>query len=154
MEKYSILLSYFDKQIFLINKIYFAITSVDVSIYENRYVFSLKTQQFYTALEDLFKQIAKAFENHIEEMSQFHKEILQRMTLDIPRIRPAVLSSQSKTLLEKILAFRHFVRHAYDCEFDMKELQHIQNKLRLEYSSVETDLKKFQAYLRTLTSVK
>lgn len=85
---------------------------VDVSIYENRFLFAMRVQQFYTALEDLLKQIAKSFENHIESMSNFHKELLPRMNTEIPKIRPAVISHNSFLFLDKIRAFRHFIRHA------------------------------------------
>ena len=53
MEKYAILLGYFDKQ----NEI----IAVDLSVYEKQFLFAMRTQQFYTAIEDLFKQIAKSF---------------------------------------------------------------------------------------------
>lgn len=87
----------------------------------------MRVQQLYTAIEDLFKQIAKSFENHIENMSNFHKELI-RMNTEIPKIRPAVLSQQSLLFLDKIRAFRHFIQHAYDCELDGNELLIIQKK--------------------------
>ncbi len=151
MEKYALLLGYFDKQLVFIHKIYAEIDAVDISSYHERSTFALKIQQFYTALEGLFKQISKAFENHIENMSQFHKEILPRMSLDIPKIRPAVLSSQSCVFLNKIRSFRHFIWHAYDCELAEEQLALIQQKLKGEYSLVEKDLQKFRAYIKKLS---
>ncbi len=150
MEKYAILLGYFDKQISLIKKLYNEIVTVDVSIYDKRFLFALRTQQFYTALEDLFKQIAKAFENHIEEMSHFHKELLFRMNNEVSKIRPAVLSNQSLALLDNVRAFRDFIYHIYDCELDEKELQLIQHKLVKEYALVDKDLRTFRSYLQKL----
>src|SRR3990167_4102458 len=123
MEKYAILLGYFDKQISIIKKLYTEIVAVDVSIYDKQFLFSMRTQQFYTAIEDLFKQIAKSFENHVENMNNFHKELLARMATEVPKIRPAILSKQSLVLLDKVRAFRHFIRHAYDCELNKEELQ-------------------------------
>ena len=38
MEKYAILLGYFDKQLYFIKKIHAEIISVEVSIYANRYL--------------------------------------------------------------------------------------------------------------------
>ena len=152
MEQYSILLGYFDKQSAVIKRLYNEIISVDVSIYDKRFLFALRTQQFYTAIEDLFKQIAKSFENHIENMSNFHKEMFDRMNTEIPKIRPAVISKQSLVLLDKVRAFRHFIRHAYDCELDENELELIQNKLIHEYLLVEKDLQSFRAYIKKLAS--
>lgn len=150
MEQYAVLLGYFDKQNALIRKLYQEVCAIDVSIYDKRYVFALRTQQFYTAIEDLFKQIAKSFENHIESMQQFHKEILARMHTEVPKIRPAVISRPSLLLLDKVRAFRHFIRHAYDCELDEKELRLIQERLVHEFSHVEKDLQAFRTYIKKL----
>jgi hypothetical protein len=150
MERFAILLGYFDKQMVLIKRLYSEITVVDLSIYDKRFLFALRTQQFYTAIEDLFKQIAKSFENHIENMANFHKEILVRMNTEIPKIRPAVLSRESLSLLDKIRSFRHFIRHAYDCELDEKELRLIQEKLTSSFQSVEEDLRTFRDHVKKL----
>ena len=152
MEKYSILLGYFDKQLVFVNRLYEEIVQVDVSIYENRFLFAMRVQQFYTALEDLLKQIAKSFENHIDTMSNFHKELLSRMNTEIPKIRPAVLSHQSFLFLDKIRAFRRFVRHAYDCELDENELLLIQKKTEQELTHLESDLQNFRSYIQKLSS--
>jgi transcriptional regulator of heat shock response len=111
----------------------------------------MRVQQLYTAHEDLFKQIAKSFENYIDVMSNFHKELLTRMSIEVPKLRPSVLSQQSLILLDKIRAFRHFVRHAYDCELQESELRLIQEKLKNEYARVESDLEKFRSFLQTLS---
>ena len=76
MEKYAILLGYFDKQLVFVKKLHDEVAAVDLSIYDKRFLFAMRMQQLYTALEDLFKQIAKSFENHIENMSNFHKELV------------------------------------------------------------------------------
>lgn len=59
MEKYAILLGYYDKQGVLIQKLQEQIVNIDLSFYESRYVFALKVQQFYTAIEDLLKTTFK-----------------------------------------------------------------------------------------------
>lgn len=151
MKQYATLLGYFDKQFAIIEKIYKEIAVVDVSIYDKRFVFAMKTQQLYTALEDLLKQIAKAFENHIDQMSSFHKEILIRMNIAIPKIRPAVLTTRSMVALDKLRAFRHFARHAYDCELDEEELRKIQHHIQSEFSTIEHDLKSFRQFIQELS---
>lgn len=152
MDQYAFLLGYYDKQLSLVKKLYQEIANIDLSVYEKRYLFALKTQQFYTALEDLFKQIAKAFENHIESSETFHKELLVRMNTDVPKMRPKVLSTQAMLFLDKLRAFRHFIRHAYDCELDTHELQIIEDKLKSDFKFVEHDLQQFRQYLEELTS--
>lgn len=151
MDQYAILLGYLDKQLLLVNRLYNEIIHIDISQYDKRFQFALQTQQFYTALEDLFKQIAKAFENHIESLEFFHKELLFRMNTEVPKIRPTVLSKPSLLLLDKVRAFRHFIRHAYDCELDPNELRLLQNRLIQEFSLVKEDLSTFRTYIQKLS---
>lgn len=150
MEKYAILLGYFDKQFVIVRKLYAEIATLDLSVYDKHFVFALRTQQFYTAIEDLFKQIAKSFENHIENMGNFHKEILARMNTEVPKFRPAVITSKSLALLDKVRGFRHFIRHAYDCDLDEIELRIIQDRLASDFQYVEKDLLNFRAYIKRL----
>jgi hypothetical protein len=74
------------------------------------------------------------------------------MNTEIPKIRPAVISKQSLSILEKIRSFRQFVQHAYVVELDKKELELIQSRLRNEFPQVERELSRFRAYLQQLSS--
>lgn len=150
MEKYAILLGYYDKQWNLVQKMQQQLVNINLSAYESRYVFALKTQQYYTVIEDLLKQIAKSFENHIQDLAMFHKELLVRLHTTIPLIRPAVLSEKSFLFLDKIRAFRHFIRHAYDCELLEEELRDIQNKIKVGYVALENDFVEFRKFVEAL----
>src|SRR2546425_233012 len=61
----------------------------------------------FNAREDLLKIVANAFENSIADLSRWHTELLDRMTLDIKGIRPSLLSAESASYLE-LRALRHF----------------------------------------------
>lgn len=150
MEKYAVLLGYFDKQMAFVKKIYEELISINLEPYADRYLFAMRAQQFYTALEDLMKQIAKSFENQIENMGNFHKELLSRMNTEIPKIRPLVISQSSLQFLDKIRSFRHFIRHAYDCELNQKELIILQERFKKEYPDVQKDLAKFRSFINSL----
>src|SRR5438105_13964345 len=106
MESYAILLGYYNKQMILLQKLYGQLIFLDLFSYEVRYVFALKAQQFYTAVEDLLIQTAKAFENHIEDLSSSHKELLILLSTPIPNIRPQLLSEESFVLLDIVRSFR------------------------------------------------
>lgn len=151
MDKYAILLGYFDKQLEVMGRLYRESVAIDVSSYDRRFVFAMRVQQLYTALEDLLKQIAKSFENHIDTMSNFHKELLIRMNTEIPKIRPAVISHENFVFLDKVRAFRHFIRHAYDCELDEHELLLIQDKLKQDFSGLKNDLQSFRSFVKKLS---
>lgn len=76
----------------------------------------------YCAFEDLFKIVANFFENHIEDKSKYHRELLLRMKISIEGIRPALLSKESYKLLDSLRAFRHVFRHAYSYELDQQKV--------------------------------
>lgn len=151
MEKYAILLGYYDKQWKLIQKLLEEILKIDISLSEPRYVFAIKTQQFFTATEDLLKQIAKAFENNIQDPSASHKELLIRLHTEIPKIRPRVLSDESFRLLNKVRAFSHFICHAYDCELLESELKEIQHRLIELRPYLKEDVEAFREYVLSVS---
>ncbi len=147
MEQFRLLQGIYNKQIPLIRKLYDQVRILNLRDEDKPYVFALKTQQMYTAVEDLLKSTAKSFENHIDEDSGYHIELLRRMSTDVPRTRPAVLSDNSYKVLDKLRSFRHFIRHAYNYELDIEELSLLQNRLNNDFDFVLTDLTHFNLFL-------
>ncbi len=52
---------------------------------------SYQIYNLFCATEDLIKIVASCFENNISISNQWHTLLLQRMSQDIPSIRPALL---------------------------------------------------------------
>jgi len=77
----------------------------------------------YCAFEDLFKIVAETFENHIQDKSRYHQELLKRMTISIEGIRPRLLSQECFLLLDNLRSFRHLFRHAYSYELDERKVK-------------------------------
>lgn len=77
----------------------------------------------YCAFEDLFKIVTDAFENHIQDKSKYHLELLKRMTISIEGVRPHFLSQECFLLLDNLRSFRHLFRHAYSYELDGRKLK-------------------------------
>lgn len=77
----------------------------------------------YNALENSFEQVSRSFENHVKDLAQWHKELLGKMFLEIPGIRPAVVPKELHGTLNDLRGFRHVFRHSYDFEIDPKKLQ-------------------------------
>ena len=77
----------------------------------------------YCAFEDLFKIVAETFENHIQDKAKYHMELLRRMTVSIEGVRPLLLSQESYILLDNLRSFRHFFRHAYSYEIDVRKVR-------------------------------
>lgn len=67
----------------------------------------------YGLLENYFLRISKFFENNLPKES-WHKALVDRMGLDIPGLRPALLlEAKDKELVMVLLKFRHKFRNLY-----------------------------------------
>jgi len=74
-------------------------------------------QSFYNGCENIFNSIARFFENDLGPQS-WHKDLLKRMNLEIPGIRPQLIDDELFRLFDDFRAFRHKFRHLYSFELD------------------------------------
>jgi len=81
--------------------------------------------RLYNTLEKMFERICEAFENHFEKRGDYHERLVQRLTLDLPGIRPAFIPGGSAPAVRELKGFRHVVRHAYDLELKGERLEEL-----------------------------
>jgi len=81
--------------------------------------------RLYNTLEKMFERICEAFENHFEKRGDYHERLVQRLTLDLPGIRPAFIPGGSAPAVRELKGFRHVVRHAYDLELKGERLDEL-----------------------------
>lgn len=102
--------------------------------------------------EDYFKtlaeEIAKTFENKVEDPAKYHRELLKRMYMDIPGIRPKLLSQESYRVLDEIRGFRHIFRHAYDYELDQERVDNLKQKIIMNWDHIKKDMHCFMSFLQ------
>lgn len=60
------------------------------------------------------------------------------MALDIEAVRPRVLSNDSLRGLRRLLAFRHFFRHAYAVSLEAPKLEILRDETRMRSSGTWT----------------
>ena len=78
----------------------------------------------YSACEQLFELVARAFENQIEG-ANYHVDLLRRMRSEIKGVRPALLTEGLSSQLNELRGFRHFFRHAYSTELDPARVEEL-----------------------------
>ncbi len=103
---------------------------------------------YYTGIESLFERIALAFEGSLPEGTTWHRDIKKNMGLEIPKVRPAVLSEESIKALDEFLGFRHVFRHAYGIDLDWDRLKVLLQELPKSFESVKKDLLLFLDYIQ------
>ncbi|MCX8124803.1 MAG: hypothetical protein N3F66_11680 [Spirochaetes bacterium] len=122
-ERLMLLRSSIEAQIAVIDKIYSKIDERKKKkgkwVVEN---IGYQLHNLYCAFEDLFKIIAREFENNIDNASKYHYELLRRMSISIEGIRPKLISEETLMLLDNLRSFRHFFRHAYSYELDKRKI--------------------------------
>ena len=71
----------------------------------------------YNAFENYFLRIAKYFEKSLET-SEWHKDLLHRMGLEVEGVRPALLDRAHRDQLHELRRFRHVFRNIYGTTLD------------------------------------
>lgn len=87
---------------------------------------------FYNGCENIFRSIARFFENDLSEES-WHTDVLKRMKLEIPGYRPQVITEELFGLLDDFRAFRHKFRHSYSFNLDWEKEALVARKFRRTY---------------------
>ena len=103
---------------------------------------------FYTNIEDIFELIAgdvngsKAYDSF-----DWHKRLLNRMSIPIPDIRPPVISEDLKNRLEEYLRFRHLFRNVYGYLLEWERMRHLLYNLEDTYKSFKGEIENFRKFL-------
>lgn len=107
-----------------------------------------KLHNLYSAYEDMFKLIARFFENQVEDFSRYHTDLLKRMSIEIEGIRPNILSEESFRVLDELRGFRHVFRHAYGYELDAERVIKLAEKSIKLKQPFSKDFEDFKDKLR------
>ena len=78
--------------------------------------------RLYNAFEQASLRLAKAFENHIDDEQGWHAVLLDRVSIAIEGVRPALIPLELKNPLHELRGFRHVFVHAYDLDLDPDKL--------------------------------
>ncbi len=104
---------------------------------------------YYTCIETIFLRISKFFENSLDQ-EQWHRSLLEKMTLEIEDIRPKVISGEVYSALLELLKFRHFSRYYFELDYDWDKLLYLLKKFNEMHDRAKADLLEFEAFLNRL----
>lgn len=149
-EAAAILLGYFTNQTELIDGILKEIHVTKPSKRAETTHLAYLLHNLYCSVEDIFQEIAKTFENKVEDPAKYHRELLKRMYTDIPGIRPKLLSSESYHTLDELRGFRHIFRHAYDYELDSERVDSLKQKIIVKWDYIKNDMHGFMSFLHDI----
>jgi len=153
-EKFSTIWAYISNQEDTISVIYNKIAELEPLNEDKLIHIAYQLHNLYSAYEDMFKEISLTFENSIERNSGFHKNLLIRMKIPIPGIRPNVLSEESYLVLGELMGFRHVFRHSYNYNLTPDKMEILRKKILEKKTSIDSDINIFKQFLEEGFSIK
>ena len=113
-------------------------------------VIAYHLHNLYNAFENVFQNIAAAFENSVEDDGRWHAQLLERMRLNALPLRPAVIDDEVYAALDELRRFRHLFRHAYIVKLDPPRLRLVWDKASKLESLYQGQLEAFVAFVQEL----
>jgi hypothetical protein len=108
---------------------------------------ALNLHGFYNGIERLFEGIATTLDNQLPGGKSWHKALLEQMTMEVPQIRPAVISDSTLNLLDNYCRFRHVVRNIYGHRLDPDQLRGLVESLPGTFLYVQQELTDFAIWV-------
>lgn len=105
---------------------------------------------YYTAIEKIFRVIARGVDRSVPSDEQLHKELLDQMALAIPGVRPPVLTGETALRLDELRAFRHVFRNVYGFNLDARKITKLLEGLPGLAADLKKDLHIFRLKMRGL----
>ena len=93
--------------------------------------------------------MSRFFENRLSA-EKWHQDLLDKMVLEVPGVRPAVVSRQTYEILRELIRFRHFRRYYYEQAYDWDRLELLRKKLERLFPLLDGDLARFSSFLSAL----
>lgn len=106
-------------------------------------------ENYYTCAETIFVRISQYFENHLSP-DRWHRELLERMRLEIPALRPCVLSDSTFEDLVELMRFRHFKRYYFGTAYDWERIEALLKRVERLSVRLPDELRAFMYFLREL----
>ena len=125
-----------------------AITSDDDGYWDG---VALNLHGFYSGVERIFEDIARTVDGNIPSGPDWHIGILVQMSTEVSELRPPVISSDLRYMLDEYRGFRHVVRNVYAFNFRPSRLKELVDTLPVCFSSFKQDLLAFTVFLELLS---
>lgn len=108
---------------------------------------------YYVAAENIFKVIAARVDKTTLSGEQWHKELLEQMTLEISGLRPRLLSPETARRLDQLRAFRHLFRNVYGFNLSPEKIKELLIQLPELSSLFKHDVYLFMEKMRALLRI-
>jgi hypothetical protein len=113
---------------------------------------ALNLHDYYSGLERILLGIASDLDRSVPNGADWHRVLLQQMTITVPGLRPQVLPDDVAAGAAELLRFRHVVRHNYAFVLEEERVTRLAQRLPVQHQAVQAALATFITYLDRLAS--
>ena len=111
---------------------------------------ALNMQSFYTGAERIFYEIAREVDGYVPTDAEWHRQLLEQLSVEIPSVRQAVLSEQTRVDLDEFRRFRHVVRSHYAHNLKADLVMQLSEKLSICHQHLIQDIRTFISAIASL----
>ena len=104
---------------------------------------ALNLHGFYAGLEHVFFIVAERIDGSLPSGAAWHQDLLRQMAVELPGVRPAVISEQLAAELDRYRGFRHVVRNVYAYVLDPRRVGELVEDLSPTLARLRTELTGF-----------
>ncbi len=108
---------------------------------------ALNLHGFYAGVERLLEAAALQLDGSLPKGETWHHDLLDQMTLDLPGLRPPVISTAVRQALDEYRRFRHVIRNVYAESLDPRRVGELVEKLAPLWAQVQQELAAFADFL-------
>lgn len=105
---------------------------------------------FYNVIETAFERIAHEINGGVPATPDWHARLIEDMTLDLPGIRPAVISPETREIFDELRRFRHRFRHLYGTDLRWDRIEPLLGMSGRALESFRECCENVVRYLRSL----
>lgn len=109
-------------------------------------IVAVALDHYYTSIESSLEMIGHVFDSMTPTGADWHRALLLSVSTGTTT-RPAVLSPETASDLKDLLAFRHFLRHAYAADLEWNRMCDVAAALGNTHRRVKSDLEAFCGYV-------
>ena len=102
---------------------------------------------FCNGVERVFLRIARELNGGVPRGDQWHRDLVDDMTLEIPEVRPAVIDQDLARALGDYLRFRHLFRNVYGGVLDAERMASLERRLPETLAAFRERVEAFVAWM-------
>ncbi len=108
---------------------------------------AMNLQSYYSGIERMLRAITVKIDGDTPAGERWHKDLLDQVAIEVPNLRPPVISKTLRDQLGNYLSFRHVVRNIYPYDLDAEQVEKLLNQLNEVHEGFSKDLHLFLEFV-------